>query len=43
MVDLIVGCFLLGALYSVFYVGFKAGNKYATVKDAFAALKAGIK
>ena len=33
----------LGALYGVFYVGFKAGNKYATVKDAFAALKAGIK
>jgi hypothetical protein len=43
MVDLIVGSFLLGALYGVFYVGFKAGNKYATVKDAFAALKAGIK
>jgi len=43
MVDLIVGSFLLGALYGVFYVGFKVGNKYATVKDAFAALKAGIK
>ena len=43
MVDLIVGGFLLGALYGVFYVGFKAGNKYATVKDAFAALKASVK
>jgi hypothetical protein len=43
MVDLIVGSFLLGALYGVFYVGFKTGNKYATVKDAFAALKASVK
>jgi len=43
MVDLIINCFLLGTLYGIFYVGFKAGNKYATVKDAFAALKAGIK
>lgn len=43
MVDLIVGSFLLGTLYGIFYVGFKAGNKYATVKDAFAALKASVK
>ena len=37
MVDLIVGSFLLGALYGVFYVGFKAGSKYKTVREAASA------
>lgn len=37
MVDLIVGSVLLGALYGVFYVGFKAGGKYKTVREAFSA------
>lgn len=37
MVDLIFGSVLLGTLYGVFYVGFKAGGKYKTVREAFSA------
>ncbi len=43
MLDLILSAFILGALYGVFYVGFKAGNKYKTVREAFSAAVESLK
>jgi hypothetical protein len=39
MIDLILFSFFVGCVYG----GFKAGNKYKTLGEAFSAAKAGIK
>jgi hypothetical protein len=43
LVDLVIGSALIGAIYGVFYVGFKAGGNYKTVREAFKAARDSVK